>query len=135
MGLDAYVLNAAVAGVVSQRLVRKLCPECKRPSTASLSAAPPEAAEYARAEGEATFYEAVGCEACRGTGYRGRTAIHEILIMDDRLRDAVAAGDLAAMRRAARDGGMLTLREDGVRKAAEGVTSLAEVVRVTAGLS
>jgi type II secretory ATPase GspE/PulE/Tfp pilus assembly ATPase PilB-like protein len=74
----------------------------------------------------------VGCGRCRGTGYRGRTGIHELLRFDDGVRALVMArADAAAVRRHARARGMMTLREDGLAKAAAGVTTVAEVMRVT----
>ncbi len=110
MGLEEYLIAAVLKGVVAQRLVRCLCPACRLPD---------------RRRG----YRPGGCGECGGTGYRGRTAIAELLVVDDELVQAVLArGDLAA---AARRAGMTTLREDGLAKVDAGVTSLDEVLRVT----
>ena len=130
VGLEPYRLNASLAAVISQRLVRKLCPDCKKQVDPPLHSVPPEAAEFIRALGKKSFFGPSGCDAC-GAGYRGRTAIHEILVMDDRIRRAVADGvDLAALRAAARESGMRTMLANGLEKAAGGVTSVEEVVRV-----
>ena len=130
VGVEPYRLNASLAAVISQRLVRKLCPDCKKQVDPPLHSVPPEAAEFIRALGKKSFFGPSGCDAC-GAGYRGRTAIHEILVMDDRIRRAVADGvDLAALRAAARESGMRTMLANGLEKAAGGVTSVEEVVRV-----
>jgi type II secretory ATPase GspE/PulE/Tfp pilus assembly ATPase PilB-like protein len=79
----------------------------------------------------ATFYAATGCSACHKTGYHGRTAIHEVLIPDDRLREAVAAGaSTQSIRQAAVAAGMRTMLACGVEKAARGITTVEEVLRV-----
>jgi general secretion pathway protein E len=130
MGLDPFLVNQAVIGVLSQRLVRKLCKACKRPSPPNLALLPGEVATRIGADLDG-FCEPVGCEACRGTGFRGRTAIHELLIPDDAVRAAVLSGGIEAIRQAARLGGMRTLLEDGLAKAAHGITSINEVLRVS----
>ena len=87
-------------------------------------------AEFIRAAGEKTFYAPVGCKACGG-GYRGRTAIHEILVMDEALRRVVTEGaDRAALRDAVRRAGIKSMLIDGLEKAAAGITSVQEVIRV-----
>ena len=130
VGLEPYRLNASLAAVVSQRLVRMLCPDCKKRVDPPLHSVPPEAGEFISGLAGKGFYGPVGCGAC-GAGYRGRTAIHEILVMDDSLRRAVADGaDLAKLREAARESGMKTMLADGLEKASRGITSVEEVVRV-----
>jgi general secretion pathway protein E len=130
VGLEPYRLNASLAAVISQRLVRMLCPDCKKQVEPPLHSVPPEAGELIKGLAEKTFYGPVGCGACGG-GYRGRTAIYEILVIDDHIRRAVADGaDLARLREAARESGMKTMLADGVEKAARGITSVEEVVRV-----
>ena len=131
MGLEPYLLNSALAGVVSLRLVRLLCPECKRPAEPALHSVPPEAAELIRQSHDATFYGPRGCEACSGTGFRRRTGIYEILVPDDGVRQAVAAsGGLDAIRDAARAAGMAPMLINGLHAAARGLTSVQEVCRV-----
>ncbi len=129
MGLEPFLVNQSVIGVLSQRLVRKLCTACRRAAAPDPARLPPEALTALR-DTPATFYEPVGCDACRGTGFRGRTGIHELLVPDDAVRAAVVQGDVETIRQAARQAGMRTLLEDGLAKAARGITSLNEVVRV-----
>jgi general secretion pathway protein E len=128
MGVEPFLISSSVLGVLAQRLVRRLCAACAvdGPPTAeerdALGAAPPDLLRHAGA----------GCAACRGTGYRGRTAVHELLVVDDAVRGLVMArADAAAIRRHATAAGMPTLRDDGCAKAARGVTTLAEVMRGT----
>jgi general secretion pathway protein E len=126
MGVEPFLLASSLIGVGAQRLVRKLCPECRTPVALdaqldSLGLAP-----------GATVYAARGCAACMRTGYRGRTGIYELLRIDDDLRRLIHdhASEQALRDRAAA-GGMPSLREDGMRWVAAGVTSLEEVLRVT----
>ena len=125
MGIEPYLLASSLNGVLAQRLVRKLCAECKAPYE-------PDAQERAVLGGEFRLYKAVGCGACNFSGYRGRTGIYELLTVDDRMRhlvhDTVAESEL---REHAVRSGMVRLREDGLRWVREGVTSLDEVLRVT----
>jgi type II secretory ATPase GspE/PulE/Tfp pilus assembly ATPase PilB-like protein len=128
IGLEPFLVNSALAGVVTQRLVRVLCPECRREE----APAPHPAVEGFLAERPGTvFHGAGGCAACRNTGYRGRAAIHEVLVPDDGVRRVVAAGgDDGGIRAAALRAGMRPLLRCGLEKAALGITSLAEVFRV-----
>ncbi|HUT35220.1 MAG TPA: ATPase, T2SS/T4P/T4SS family [Planctomycetota bacterium] len=131
VGLEPYRINSSLAAVVAQRLVRVLCPKCKEPATPALHSVPPAAAEFIQAHPEATFCGPKGCDACHGVGYRGRTAIHEILVPDERVRQAVAASaELAALREAALAAGMKPMLINGMEKAAKGITSVVEVCRV-----
>jgi general secretion pathway protein E len=129
MGVPDYLLTSTVNGVVAQRLVRRLCPHCRE-------AEKPAAALLARlgngGDAPEAFYRAKGCERCNGTGYSGRCALLEVLVMDDPLRRLVLQrADAREIEKAAVAGGMRTLYQDGLRKAAEGVTSIEEVLRVT----
>ena len=132
MGLETYSINASLAAVIAQRLIRVLCDKCKQPKPAPAPhSLPPEAAEFLSKRPEARFHGPVGCEDCRGTGYRGRTGIHEILVMNDEIRRILAASaDMPAIQQAACRAGMKTLLESGLEKAAAGVTSVEEVLRV-----
>jgi general secretion pathway protein E len=131
MGVEPYLITSTVNGVLSQRLVRRLCEKCRRPAEL-----PPE---LVTSSGLARFlepgqvaYTAPGCSHCRGTGYWGRAAIHELMVVDEAVRDAVMRGsDAAQLQELARGGGLVSLYEDGLRKVAAGVTSLEEVLRVT----
>lgn len=129
MGLEDYLVAAVLKGVLAQRLVRRLCAACRAPYT-------PEPDLFDRPElvqvADATLYRPVGCDACAGTGYHGRTAIAELLLFDERLAGLVLGrADVGEIASAARAGGMVGLRGDGLAKVAAGETSLEEVLRVT----
>ncbi len=128
MGVEPFLISSSVLAVLAQRLLRRLCDGC------ALEARPAD--DERRALGDATpdvvRRAGPGCAACRGTGYRGRTAIHELLVVDDPVRALVMArADAAQVRRHATAAGMATLRDDGCAKARDGVTTVAEVLRVT----
>ena len=130
VGLPAFLVNDTIVGVIAQRLVPLLCPECKEPAQPAEHSVPSEAVEFLSAHRDATFYVAKGCEKCRSTGYHGRTAVHEILVMDDSIRRVVAGPcDVATLRKAAIEAGMKTMLIDGMEKAARGITSIEEVIR------
>ncbi len=132
MGVDDYLLTSTVIGILAQRLVRKLCPQCREAYTAL-----PEVVEQlglARfaGGGDVTLYHAKGCSHCGNTGYLGRLCILEMLPMSDPLRALVmkhaTSGDLKAQ---AQREGMVSMYEDGMRKALAGQTTFEEVLRVT----
>ena len=132
MGLADYLLTATVNGVAAQRLVRSLCTACREP----YEALPEEVAGLRLAEivGEKPIglCRARGCEACGGTGYHGRTGIIEVLVMTDSLRALVLRrAEASELQAAARAEGMATMYEVGLAKAAAGVTTVDEVLRVT----
>mgnify|MGYP000990529868 FL=1 len=128
MGVPAYLLAAALTGVVAQRLVRRLCPHCREPSEEAL----PAWAEGASSTGR--LWRAAGCAACGGTGFSGRLALQELLVVDAALQQAIVhRAGLEEMRELARRQGMRTLAEDGIEKALQGRTTLSEVVRVLYG--
>lgn len=128
MGVEPFLLSSSLLGVLAQRLLRKLCPTCRRGYA-------PDAQERAAFNGTAVpekIYAAVGCATCNWTGYSGRTGIYELLEVDDALRRMIH--DLAAeqaLRQHVVAQGMLSLREDGMRWVAAGETTLEEVLRVT----
>jgi len=131
IGLPPFLVNSSLAAVISLRLVRVLCPDCKEPAAPPKHSMPPEAAEIIAAVESPQFYGPKGCDKCRGTGYSGRTIIHEILIMDDRIRQVVAAsGGVPALRDRAIQSGMKTLMRTGLEKAARGITTVEEILRV-----
>ena len=128
MGVPAYLLAAALTGVVAQRLVRRLCPHCREPSEEAL----PAWAEGASSTGR--LWRAAGCAACGGTGFSGRLALQELLVVDAALQQAIVHRvGLEEMRELAGRQGMRTLAEDGIEKALQGQTTLSEVVRVLYG--
>jgi len=130
MGLEPYVIGSALVGVVAQRLVRRLCPHCRRQYTP-----PPDTLRLLHlSEGDAAaipFYKAVGCEQCSHTGYRGRIGIYEVMRVTERVRRMIAqrAGE-DTIREAALASGMLSLGEDGLAKVKAGVTTPEELLRV-----
>jgi len=130
MGVEPYVTASALVGAIAQRLVRKLCPTCK--AQVEIPAERLVAAGFTAAEIESlTPYGPVGCTECRGTGFRGRQAIFEIMEMDDELTKLTLRHAPAdELREVAIERGMVTLRRDALDKVLEGVTSLDEVDRV-----
>jgi len=130
MGIETFLTASSVDCVVAQRLARKLCPHCKRRTIIPVAALT-EAGISAFADIEA--YEPVGCGHCSQTGYRGRVGVYSVMSLSERLRamtvDRAPEPEIAAV---AHEEGMLTLREDGVAKVRGGMTSLEEVLRVTA---
>lgn len=129
IGIETSLIQSAVTGVLAQRLVRVLCPKCKEPYPA------PEDFRKkvgAPADKEIVIYREKGCPACHGTGYKGRTGVHELLVFNNEIRDLlVGHPSIQAIRNAARKSGMRTLQESGMAKVLSGVTSINEIVRVT----
>ena len=128
MGIEEFLLATSLAGVVSQRLVRQLCGKCCQgyvlDQDAAVRLGMPEASGQ-------EFYQPIGCNMCRQLGYQGRIALHEILIMGPRVRAAINRGDNSDdLQAAAVEEGMITIREDGIAKARQGLTSLEEVMKV-----
>ncbi|WP_404826415.1 GspE/PulE family protein [Diaphorobacter aerolatus] len=131
MGVEGYLITSSVNGILAQRLVRTLCNECKAPHI-------PSETEW-KTSGLSRFcelgtpvYKPVGCKQCRQTGFRGRTGIHELLSLDEKIRTAILQGkDAVEINTIAARDGMLSLHEDGLRKVLAGATSLDELARVT----
>ncbi|MEM8757407.1 MAG: ATPase, T2SS/T4P/T4SS family [Planctomycetota bacterium] len=129
IGLEPFLVGAAVNAVLAQRLVRRLCKHCK-----VLRDPPPEQVEFLELSGiiGQQVYQPVGCERCRQTGYSGRVGIYELLAVDDQLRDVIARNpNVSEFRRMCLERGMHSLRQDGMTKVADGLTTVAEVLRVT----
>ncbi|HEY3459892.1 MAG TPA: type II secretion system ATPase GspE [Casimicrobiaceae bacterium] len=133
MGVEDYLLTSTVIGILAQRLVRRLCPHCRDPYVAL-----PELVEqmrlrrYVEGDGDITLWHAKGCSQCANTGYVGRVCITEMMPMTDGLRRLVMKHATAAELRAEAIGvGMITMYEDGLRKAVKGVTTFEEVLRAT----
>ncbi|WP_242394499.1 type II secretion system ATPase GspE [Anaeromyxobacter oryzisoli] len=136
MGVQPFLVASSLVGVLAQRLVRVLCPECKRPyvptaeerATIGLTDA-----ILAKAGSPEHLYKAVGCAACNHTGYQGRTGIYELMLVDDDVRPLILKSvDATTIKRAAVDRGMVTLMEHGAYKVARGLTTAPEVLSVTA---
>ena len=131
MGIDPYNFVACLNCVMAQRLVRKICPSCKRAVVVSDDTLLESAIDPERARG-LTLYEAKGCDDCNGTGYRGRSAIVELLDLNDEIRELIIAkSPIATLKKAARAAGTMFLRESAVAKVLAGETTLKEINRVT----
>jgi len=131
MGIDPYNFVSCLNCVMAQRLVRKICPACKRALKVSDEELRESAIDPERTRG-VTLYEAVGCEECNGTGYRGRSAIVELMDLNDEIRELIIAkSPIAALKKAARAAGTSFLRESAVAKFLAGETTLKEINRVT----
>lgn len=134
LGVPPFLLRATVRGVMSQRLVRRLCESCKQPE-------PVDAAIWSSlVDAEATpppanSYRPVGCKQCRDTGYRGREGVYEVLVADEAVQSHIVNNhNMGDLREAARQGGMVPLRTAGAEKVARGETTIEEVLRVTPAL-
>ncbi len=128
IGVEPYLIAAAVNGVLAQRLVRRICTNCKQQATKHLAA---DLLEKFGVAPEQVMVGA-GCEKCRQTGYQGRTGLYELLAIDDNIRDQVSGNpSLMELRRYCREQDMRTLRHDGFAKIAAGQTTVEEVLRVT----
>jgi type IV pilus assembly protein PilB len=129
IGIEPYLIAASLNCIVAQRLVRRICEHCKQECQPS-----DDLRGYLESQGlcELVTYRGAGCSKCRDTGYAGRTAIYEMLVMDDTVRDLVTSNpSVTELRRLLRERGMLTLREDGFEKMKAGLTTVDEVLRVT----
>jgi len=131
IGVKPFLVSTAVLAVMAQRLVRMLCPTCRAPWEHEPAKLRALGLTPQMIEGR-TIYKAVGCKECRHEGYRGRKGIFEMFEMDSRMRDLVfnTASTQQLRTQARASCGMLTLREDGVRKILDGLTSVDEVLRV-----
>ncbi len=133
VGLEPHLINSVMQGVVAQRLVRRLCPACREPAAPDRTRLPAALLAWLDAQPAGSgYFRAKGCDACHGTGFRGRTALHEVLVMGPAVREAVAAGaSTEDIHAAARSAGLKPLLLHGAELAAQGLTSLEEVVRVS----
>lgn len=124
MGIEPFLVASGLEGVVAQRLVRRICPKCKVAYDP-----PPAMLEEFELPPGSKFYKGKGCEHCRNTGYRGRIGIFEVMKVNDRIRELVVTRPpTSAIRALAREYGMKTLWEDGMRKVLNGVTTIEEVM-------
>lgn len=132
MGVEAFLISSALEGVLAQRLLRRICPACREES-------PPTPAMRAQVEAlgrrkiEGVFYRGKGCEECRGTGYRGRIGIFELLPVTTELRELILQKKSNAELKATAQRSMLTMHQDALQKAGAGITSLEEILRVSSG--
>jgi type IV pilus assembly protein PilB len=131
MGTEPFLISSTLMAVLGQRLVRKICPDCRTPfeptenQLALLNLSPHDL-------GDKVFYYGRGCSSCHDTGYRGRKGIFELLIINDAIRTLInERAPTVVMRQKAIELGMVTLREDGLRSIFEGETTIEEVVKYT----
>jgi general secretion pathway protein E len=130
MGAEDYLLASSILGVLAQRLVRVICPHCREEE--KLDSAVLRGVRFWNDAAEGPVYHGTGCKECSFTGFRGRLGIFELMLMNDEIRKlTIANSDAGQLRKAAIAGGMTTLREDGFCKVRQGITTLAEVLRVT----
>ncbi len=132
MGVEDYLLTSTVVGILAQRLVRSLCPHCRKPYRALPEVVEQMGLARFAAAGAVTLHHPGGCERCSGTGYHGRLGIMEMMPMTDRIRSLVMRhANSTDLRAAAVEEGMESMFENGLRKAVAGVTTVEEVLRVT----
>ena len=131
MGVEPFLVATSILGVVGQRLIRRICPKCKKeyaPTPEEFEKLGLKAEEFQNK----TVYQAQGCEACMNTGYSGRTCIKELFIVDEEIRQLIIQGaDSTKLKKAGLEKGMKTIREDGIQKILEGVTTIQEILRAT----
>ena len=130
MGIEPFLISSSVVGIIAQRLVRRICPKCKKeikmtPDIKKILD------EYEINSNEIILYKGEGCPYCKGTGYKGRIAIFELMLITDNIRDLISKNVATGkLREAAISEGMCQLREDGIKKVCEGLTTIDEVLRV-----
>ena len=129
MGIEPFLIASSAIGIMAQRLVRKICDRCKKPYTAT----PEMLRELGLASaGAVTFYRGGGCPACKNSGYQGRIGLYELMVMTDAIRgQIVAKTSSTGIKSAAAQTGFKTLRQVGLLRAAAGITTVEEVLRVT----
>jgi type II secretory ATPase GspE/PulE/Tfp pilus assembly ATPase PilB-like protein len=130
MGIDRYLIPSALVGIIGQRLLRKLCFDCKIENP-GLSTIFNEGAYSHLTPANKSHWTSNGCDQCFGSGYKGRLAVYEVLLIDEQFHDVILkGGSEAEIGSVADKSGMTTLIEDGIRKANLGLTSMSEVRRV-----
>jgi type IV pilus assembly protein PilB len=136
MGIEPFLISSSLLGAVAQRLVRKICPKCKapyKPTEEDLEVLKSNLYNIDFDLNNLKLYKGEGCPFCNNKGYKGRTAIHEIMLVDDEIRELILKKvPKDVIRDTARRKGMTTLREDGLMKVLKGITTIEEVMRVTA---
>ncbi len=137
MGVKPFLLTGVINLIIAQRLVRRICPNCKgrglvNPADGVIASTAKQSHEIATAQGPRDDSQTVGCDQCRNTGYKGRVAIAELLVPNRAVEDLIVAqGSSAAFADAAQEAGMQTIAADGFAKAQAGLTTVAEIERVT----
>jgi general secretion pathway protein E len=132
LGVEPYLVSSSLIAIIAQRLVRKVCPDCKEPAKPTLNELKELGLGETESDLEGEFFVGTGCEKCFQTGYRGRTGIYEMMMINEEIQNLIYKRESAGtIKRYALDTGLKTLRMDGARKALAGITSISEVLRVT----
>ena len=132
LGVEPYLVSSSLIAVVAQRLVRKVCEDCRTETEANMRDLRALGLDAAQIGKNAKFYTGKGCERCFHTGYRGRTGIYEVMLIADKIQDLIYKRESGGrIKKHALEAGMKTLRMDGARKVLQGITTVAEVLRVT----
>ncbi|WP_309889228.1 type II secretion system ATPase GspE [Archangium sp.] len=135
MGVEPFLVASSLTGILAQRLVRRVCPDCRvqySPTEEEVRELGMTKTQFIERHGVEKIYKATGCPSCNQNGYRGRTGIYELLLVDDTVRQlALKNVDSSTIKKAAIANGMLTLLDDGARKIALGETTIAEVLSIT----
>lgn len=130
MGIEPFLISSSVIGVIAQRLIRKICPKCKKEIKIT-SDMKKILDEYEISSNEITLYKGEGCPYCKDTGYKGRVAIFELMVITENIRDLITKNvSTGKIREAAVKEGMCLLKIDGIKKVCEGITTIDEVLRV-----
>jgi general secretion pathway protein E len=133
MGIEPFLVSSTIIGVLAQRLVRKICPECKisfEPHPEQLRELGIKSQNFRKLGKK--FYKGEGCEKCRNTGYRGRIGIHELLVMSEEIKKTILeSSDDASIKKKCLKENMVTLRRDGVNKILYGFTTVEEILSIT----
>lgn len=128
LGLKPYVVASALEGIIAQRLVRQVCPNCREPVVADPALRRRLGGDYAQVT---ETFRGKGCTDCHGTGYKGRVALYEVLTLDDDLRDCIGSGaSVLEIRRKVRGKGLRGIGQHGLEKVQAGITTLEEILRV-----
>jgi type IV pilus assembly protein PilB len=129
MGIEPFLISASLIGVVAQRLIRLICPDCKEQYSPTEAVLKKWGLEGKK---NVSFWHGRGCDKCKGTGYRGRSGIFELMSVDDEIREMIISNvSVVALRKKLQEKGMRLLREDGVEKVLKGLTTIDEIARVT----
>ncbi|RKY03969.1 MAG: type II secretion system protein GspE [Spirochaetes bacterium] len=131
MGIEPFLVSSSVCGILAQRLVRVLCDNCRIPYNPSKEELTELGLNY-RILGEKVFFKSNGCSKCMGTGFKGRTGIFELFVVDDEIQPLIMQkADSNILKKVAIKNGMTTLKQDGAEKVIQGITTVEEVLRVT----
>jgi len=132
MGVEPFLISSSLEGVLAQRLVRRICASCRMPAEVT-PATRTKLQTLAAGHLEGVFFRGRGCEECRETGYRGRIGIFELLAITPELRELILQRKSTAELKSTAQKSMITRHQDALRKAADGMTSLEEIIRVSSG--